>query len=178
MGEKRSIILSMERDEIKEAEVFRLSILLVGKEALLAKQRLLKFYGEDMPLKEIFGKIKKHLPEPCRVLMPPKLIAEIESGNTTMKDEDALFAEKQLDVEDKNDERRLPRIMYKKGAYMIKSRGKTYYWVDLDEYNRFEAADPENRFLSPVQFSDTAHRQNMFYMAKKKIDEEFPVERL
>ena len=167
----------MEREEIEEAEVFRLSILLVGSEALLAKKRLLNFYDNE-PLKEIFGKLKKHLPAPCRVLMPEKLKAEILSGQTSMKDEETLFNEKQLNPNDANDERRLPRIMYKKGAYMIKSRGKTYYWVDNDEYEKFEAADPENRFLSPVQFSDTAHKQNVFYLAKKKIDDEFPVERL
>ena len=166
----------MDIEEIEKAEIFRMSILLTGAEAARARNRLIQFYS-GLTLKEIFGKIKKHLPAPCRVLIPPKLFAEIKSGSTTLKDEDTLFAEKNLNRADKNDERRLPRIMYKKGAYLIKSGGKTYYWVDLDEYRRFEETEAENRFLSPVQFSDSAHRENVLFMAKQKVDAEFPIER-
>lgn len=162
--------------EIKEAQVFRMSILLTGREAERAKKRLIEEYG-GIPLRDIFGKIKKKLPDAVRVSMPEKLKAELLSGETSMKSEEELFAEKNLNPDFKNDIRRLPRIMYKKGSYMIKMGDKTFYWVDKQEYERFEATPVENRFLSPAHLSDTVHAAHLFLIAQMKIDAEFPVNR-
>ncbi|MBQ3825451.1 MAG: hypothetical protein II811_04885 [Spirochaetaceae bacterium] len=166
----------MDKEAIKKAHVFRMSILLVGKDAERAKKRLIAEYG-GLTLREIFGKIKKHLPEPVRVDMPEKLKAEILEGKNTLKSEAELFAEKNLNPAVKNDVRRLPRIMYKKGAYMLKIDGKTYYWVDKDELRTFEEADKENRFLTPAHLSDKVHSEHLYFLAKLKIDREFPVSR-
>ena len=170
-------ILNMDKEAIKKAHVFRMSILLVGKDAERAKKRLIAEYGGtqlpgvDLPV------LYEHLPEPVRVDMPEKLKAEILEGKNTLKSEAELFAEKNLNPAVKNDVRRLPRIMYKKGAYMLKIDGKTYYWVDKDELRTFEEADKENRFLTPAHLSDKVHSEHLYFLAKLKIDREFPVSR-
>ena len=168
--------MDIQKIKIEEAEVFRMSILLTGDEAKRAKKRLTEAFG-GIPLREIFGKLKKKLPEAVQVEMPEKLREEILSGKTSLKSEAELFAEKNLNPEYKNDVRRLPRIMYKKGSYLVKVGGAVYYWVDKAQFSRFEKTNADERFLSPAGFSDTVHSEHLYFLAKQKLDAEFPVSR-